>query len=1060
LAIFILLYFCAFSPARAANLPVYGDSTSWENWSWNTTVNFANINPVQAGTNSIAVTYTAGWAGLSLRTNPPQTTSGYTGIRFWAHGGADGASFQLYVQQSDGGASGTTVSFSPPANTWQSYTLTWAQLGDPASIARINFQENSGSAQNVFYLDEIELLEAAGNGNALADLPNTTADGQTAPNSGSAGIAIDLTGRVYLARHPISRIHSWASTAQLLAGDAPDLVFGTADDNPDDGCSATPTANTLCGVESLVVDRWGNLYAADTYFHRVLVFLNPTTDPTPTTADIVLGQPNFSSGTPNSNFPTGNSIREGLHYPRGLALDNAERLYVVDEFNQRVLWYELPLTAPYGDTLPDGVLGQANLNTLGSGTADAGAGVNGLDRFRLPLGVAVDWQGRVYVGDYPNNRALRFALPTSNSPSATASYSVTSAHDLATDAFGNLFVGNNSGGQVLAFLDDGNQTADRTYTASYPMGMTFDLNGNLWVAEEQFLNPSANWRVRLFQAPTPSHSLTVQVNNPTPESVSPHLFGSNLVPWNWWILDGNPTLKQTLFTALAHAPLDTLRMPGGSWGNTYGWLACELQLTPSAGTAAGGPTPANLTTYLPAHAQACRAWDSGNNRYFSILGWAAKPSNYIELLTTADKTGMWVVNPNGTPQEAAALVAFFNGDVSDAQVIGVDSNGDDWGTVGRWASLRTLRGYSAPLGIRYWAVGNEVYANEGCPAPWNYGWEPLWTCEGEQFVNGVGGHAGFSDFRTAMQAVDATVQVGLVGDVPGTAWQGNDSGGWGREVLTTAGANQDFYDVHHYALGSGPATLAQSNLAVPHSLYPSLKSQLQADFAATGVTPSTLALTEHNYVLQFGDPNQAMIKAINALFQADALGQLATHGFDIANQFLLYDADDSGNGYTNFSMMRLVDSNRGNGGSQASEFVFRYSPQYFAYALWGQVQGDLLTSTQSLNAATQLSAYAVRDAGRVWLVVVNKQSQTYRVQIDLQGFAPTTATLQDLRAVALADESVQYNGDRLLQGYQPLPAAPILPSTAQNGAYAFPPNSVTLLQFSADYAVYLPIVVR
>ncbi|HUN23896.1 MAG TPA: hypothetical protein PK299_12275, partial [Anaerolineales bacterium] len=993
LTIFLLLCLLAVAPARAANLSVYGDSTSWGNWSWNTTANFANTNPTQAGTNSIAVTYTAGWAGLSLRTSPAQTTSGYTGIRFWAHGGADGANFQLYIQQSDSGAASTTINLNPPANTWQSYTITWAQLGNPTHIARINFQENTGSAQNVFYLDEIEFLEVASNGNALTDLPDNTSDGQTAPNSGNAGIAISLTGRVYLARHPISRIHSWASTAQMLAGDAPDLVFGTTDDNPDeDGCAYAPAAHTLCGVESLAVDRWGNLYAADTYFHRVLVFLDPASDPTPTTADIVLGQPNFSSGTPDNDFPAGNSIREGFYYPRGLALDNAERLYVVDEFNQRVLWYELPLVAPYGDTLPDGVLGQADLNTLGSGTADAGAGVTGLNRFRLPLGVAVDWQRRVYVSDYPNNRVLRFAFPTSNSPTANASYSVSSAHDLAADSFGNLFVGSNGGGQVQAFLDDGNQTPDRTYTASYPMGITFDLSGNLWVAEEQYLNPSTNWQVRLFYAPAPSHSLTVQTTAPALETVSHHLFGTNLVPWNWWILAGNPTLKQSLFTAIAQAPLDTLRMPGGSWGNTYGWLACELQLTPSAGTAAGGPTPSNLTSYLPAHAQACRAWDSGNNSYFSILGWAAKPSNYLELLTTTNKSGMWVVNPNGTPQEAAALVAFFNGDVSDARVIGVDSNGDDWGSVGRWASLRALRGYSSPLGIRYWAVGNEVYANEGCPAPWSYGWEPLWTCEGEQFVNGITGHAGFSAFRAAMQTVDATVQVGLVGDVPGTAWQGNDSGGWGREVLTTAGANQDFYDVHHYALGSGPATLSQSNLAVPHSLYSSLKSQLQADFTATGVTPSTLALTEHNYVLQFGDPNQAMTKAINALFQADVLGQLATHGFDIANQFMLYDTDDSSNGYTNFAMMRLMDSNRGNGGSQAGEYTFRYSPQYFAYALWGQAQGDLLASTQSLNAPTQLSAYAVRDAGQVWLVVINKQSQTYRLQIDLQGFSPTEAT--------------------------------------------------------------------
>ena len=37
---------------------------------------------------------------------------------------------------------------------------------------------------------------------------------------------------------------------------------------------------------------------------------------------------------------------------------------------------------------------------------------------------------------------------------------------------------------------------------------------------------------------------------------------------------------------------------------------------------------------------------------------------------------------NGTAQEAAALVAFFNGDVDDSRTIGPDRNGRDWGTVG------------------------------------------------------------------------------------------------------------------------------------------------------------------------------------------------------------------------------------------------------------------------------------------------------------------------------------------------------------------------------------------
>jgi hypothetical protein len=53
---------------------------------------------------------------------------------------------------------------------------------------------------------------------------------------------------------------------------------------------------------------------------------------------------------------------------------------------------------------------------------------------------------------------------------------------------------------------------------------------------------------------------------------------------------------------------------------------------------------------------------------------------------------MYTINMNGTAQEAAALVAFFNGAVDDDTVIGVDVRGRDWGTVGDWATLRSQNG--------------------------------------------------------------------------------------------------------------------------------------------------------------------------------------------------------------------------------------------------------------------------------------------------------------------------------------------------------------------------------
>jgi len=78
----------------------------------------------------------------------------------------------------------------------------------------------------------------------------------------------------------------------------------------------------------------------------------------------------------------------------------------------------------------------------------------------------------------------------------------------------------------------------------------------------------------------------------------------------------------------------------------------------------------------------------------------------------------------GEPAEAAAWVAYANGDPADTKVIGNDSTGTDWKSVGYWATLRAsdplptddglnfLRvSHPQPFKIKYWEIGNEVFAN-------------------------------------------------------------------------------------------------------------------------------------------------------------------------------------------------------------------------------------------------------------------------------------------------------------------------------------------------------------
>ncbi len=141
------------------DLIVYGDALAagWQNWSWNTTVDLANTTPVQSGANSIALTYTAGWAGLSLRAPGPVNPANYAGVSFWVYGVSGSGLLNFYIQTTDGGAASPGVTFTPAAGQWTQVTVTWAQLGNPGQVARLTWQNYTGSAKPRFYLDNVRL---------------------------------------------------------------------------------------------------------------------------------------------------------------------------------------------------------------------------------------------------------------------------------------------------------------------------------------------------------------------------------------------------------------------------------------------------------------------------------------------------------------------------------------------------------------------------------------------------------------------------------------------------------------------------------------------------------------------------------------------------------------------------------------------------------------------------------------------------------------------------------------------------------------------------------------
>ena len=179
-----------FRPAQSlmlapTDIAVYADNlaSGWDNWSWDTNLDFSNTSPVHNGSYSLAVTYTQAWAGLYLHANALDLSTCDT-LRFWLHGGSAGNQ-NISVSLNYNGSS---YDVTATANTWQQVSIPLSTLGSPSSVSDLVFQENAGGAQPTFYLDDVAFVNSG--------LPTPT---QPPPGIGPA-----LSVNAAAARHPIS----------------------------------------------------------------------------------------------------------------------------------------------------------------------------------------------------------------------------------------------------------------------------------------------------------------------------------------------------------------------------------------------------------------------------------------------------------------------------------------------------------------------------------------------------------------------------------------------------------------------------------------------------------------------------------------------------------------------------------------------------------------------------------------------------------------------------------------------------------------------------------------
>ncbi len=185
----------------------------------------------------------------------------------------------------------------------------------------------------------------------------------------------------------------------------------------------SPTAGTLCFPAGIEIDPIShNLFVADVGNHRILIYnLDSLNIPTDTTADYVIGQPNFTSGDCNNGYGEGSTGADALCDPADLSIDSYNhRLFAIDISNNRILVYDLDDANLPTDSSADTLIGSATFASTNEFISPEQSNLH------YPFGMAYNpANNRLYVPDY-NNRIMIFNLI--NLPTSVASGTVGSSY--------------------------------------------------------------------------------------------------------------------------------------------------------------------------------------------------------------------------------------------------------------------------------------------------------------------------------------------------------------------------------------------------------------------------------------------------------------------------------------------------------------------------------------------------------------------------------------------------------------------------------------------------------
>jgi len=288
-----------------------------------------------------------------------------------------------------------------------------------------SFQSLSGiavdAAGNLYVTEtvanKIRKLTATGVVSTLAGSGNQGSrdgPGNTASFTYPLGIAVDVTGNVYVANSDIHKIRKITGNG-VVSTFAGTGVCGTTD--------GVGTSATFCWPDGVAVDSNGSLYVADRWGNKIRKI---------TAAGVV----STLAGSGVAGSVDGVGTNATFHYPKGIAVDASGNVFV----------------SQTGSPMIRKITSGGVVTTLAGSSEFGSDDGNGVEAtFKEPTSVAVDSVGNVYVADVSNYKIRK--ITSSGVVSTIAGSGTTVSADgvginasfswprsLAVDSAGNVYV--------------------------------------------------------------------------------------------------------------------------------------------------------------------------------------------------------------------------------------------------------------------------------------------------------------------------------------------------------------------------------------------------------------------------------------------------------------------------------------------------------------------------------------------------------------------------------------------------------------------------------------------